>query len=100
MLLYKTKKLGYKNWAMAERNPIIRAMVEKFGLHKGIRIASVFTILVVVGIIFYFNWRTNWLDFSRIMFFCIGFYTFISVMHIYSFKALREEENAKKQKRK
>lgn len=95
-LCYKTMKLGYKNWWNAERNPIVRYFLMKYGVHKGMRYGASTTIGLVTAIVFILNIRMNWFDFSRIIFFLMGVYAIMNMVHIYTLDQVRQEERKAK----
>ena len=91
-LLYITKvKLKKKNWFEAERNPIIKKILIKYGLHKGIRISAAFSLTLITGFLFYLDFRTNYFDFSRIVFFAMGLFFLVNVMHFHFLGMLNDE---------
>jgi hypothetical protein len=62
--------------------------MKRFGVHKGMRLAVVTTTLMMCGVIIYLRIRTNPLDFSRLIFFIMGAYALMSIIHVYMFKAI------------
>jgi len=90
-LLYRSKTAGAKGWIEFERNPIIRRFIEKHGLHKGIRIGFIYSMALMTGAFIYFNWRSDWIGFTRIIFFAMGFYVMLNIMHILSIQLLHRE---------
>jgi hypothetical protein len=97
-LLYKSKSMGYKNWFDFEKNAVIRKLLIKFGLHNGIRIGVVFSLALITGVMVYLNYMHSWESFSRLIFFGMGFYCMVNIMHLYSWQLLVQEANKNDQK--
>jgi len=92
ILLYKTKKAGIKKWYNAEQNNIIRSLLKRYGLHKGIRMGSVVTFGLLTVMFVYFAARVNWLDFTRLTFFMMGAYVIVLTYHVLFLKTFLEKK--------
>ena len=88
-LLYKTKK--HKLKGSVEFNPVVRKFIDKYGLHKGIRVSTVYALGLLTFIFLYLFYRVPSEDLSRMVFFAMGFYTLMSVIHISSFAIVANE---------
>lgn len=90
-LLYLSKTHGQKDWENNEQNMVVRALLKRFGLHNGVRIGATSTLIILTGLIFFMNYRYNWYDFSRFMFFFIGAYSMVIMYHTYYLKSMKRQ---------
>jgi len=98
LMYFLKEKLKVKDFYKYERNPMVKKFVSKFGLHKGIRISYVWTLGMWFFLIMYFSIRTNWFDFSRIIFFALGVYVLMNVVHFYTLTDVIEQVKKRKGK--
>lgn len=83
-LLYRVKRSGRRNWYDLEGNAIIRGLLKRFGLHKGIRLGALFSIAMMTGILVYFSKRLAYLGFVNVVYLIMGFYFAILMSHMSS----------------
>jgi hypothetical protein len=94
-LMYKTKK--YKMKGYVEFNPIVRKLTDKYGLHKGIRVSAIYALGLLTICFLYLFWRVPPADFSRMVFFAMGMFTLMNIIHMSSLVVV---ENAAKKRKK
>ena len=99
-LLHEVKKKGVKDWWKYEFNPIVKKYIKRFGLHKGIRISALWGASLLTIVLLYLFYRVPANDFTSMVFFTMGFYTLMNIIHITSWTAIKNETKNKKGKAK
>jgi len=71
-----------------ELNPLTQKFLKRHGVHKGMRFAITSSTIMLLAVVVWLRIRTNPLDFSRLIFFSMGAYGLMGMIHIYMFKSL------------
>lgn len=96
LMYFLKEKLHVKDYYKYERNPIVKRFVAKHGLHKGIRLSFIWSIVMWFIVIMYLSIRVNWFDFSRMIFLAIGIYIMMNTIHFYTLQEVLAQVKKKK----
>jgi hypothetical protein len=94
LLMYKTKV--NKMTGYVEFNPVVRRLVDKHGLHKGIRISALYAFGLLTLCFLYLFWRVPPADFSRLVFFAMGMFSLMNIIHVSSLVVVNDAIEKKK----
>lgn len=85
--MHKLSTMG-KRYLDAEGNPVVRYFVTKLGLHRGMRVAALYSVSAITLVIYYLSWRYTEMGFRNMLYFVMGVYSMMLLMHISSFRFL------------
>jgi len=92
VLLNKVIKMGKGKNYESEANPIVKFFLKKYGLHKGTRVAAFYSVAAITGVIYYLSVRYGELAFRNMLYFVMGVYSMMLLIHISSFKFLYRQQ--------
>jgi len=101
VLLNKTIKMGKgKEFENSEANPVVRYCLKRWGIHKGTRIAALYSVTAITAVIFYLSRRYAEPAFRNMLYFVMGVYSLMLLVHISSFRFLKHQEEVMKNAKK
>jgi hypothetical protein len=97
VLLNKTIELGKgKDYEEHEANPVVRFFIKKYGIHKGMRFAALYSVTAISLVLYYLSIRYTDSAFRNMLYFIMGVYSMMMLMHIASWRMFAQLEGKKK----
>ena len=98
ILLNKTIELGKKkDYEDHEANPVVKVLIKKFGVHKGMRLAALYSVTAISIVLYILSQRYAEVQFRNMLYFIMGVYSMMLMMHIASwrfFQAMIKKKNS------